>query len=184
MNKKNMMKHKDEDELDLRNVINKINIRYKNLEEDIQNLDIKLGEIDKTICELDTQIANVKNIISGETDNQKRGRLFGVLNECLELKGKYHDIYIKGLDTKFKYRREENDITYKELRLTEIDIPKVKSGEKDKGFNLGELIESFKGLQMSLNNVENNKQNDQKEDQKEDYLNNVLHDLKDEKFKL
>lgn len=129
--------------------------RFKNLNDDVFTIDQKLNDIQKTLTELDTQITNIKNIINNETDGQRRGKLFGVLNECLELKAKYYDIFLKGSGIKYQYRKEEDDFTHKKLRLINIEIPKARSDESNKGFSIAELLESFKSLQSQLSSSPN-----------------------------
>lgn len=125
--------------------------RHENLVTDISGVDRRAGEIQKNISTLDIQVENLKNLIKGETDSGKKGKLYGLLNECLELLAKYHDIYLKCLDIKHKYRKEEDDLLLKRSRFFEIDMRKV--GRELEDLNLSNLVSMMQALQNRLNDT-------------------------------
>ena len=99
---------------------------FKNLESDITHIDNRMSHIQKFITNLDTQVQHIQSLIKSDANPGKRGNYYQIMNTCMELNARYEDLYIKCMDLKQKYRKEQDDLKHKVSRLVDIDIPKSK----------------------------------------------------------
>lgn len=159
---------------------NKLVEDFKNkeqfLSEDIANLDTRATAIQDFIRELDVQMGNIKNLIKTETDAGKKGKLYGLLNETMELNVKYHDLYLKCADIKRRYREEDNDLLIRKTRFFEIDLVKLdKNDTQDLG--VGNLSMMFQTILEQLRGATN-------ENASETTFDNIIGDLKSDSYRM
>lgn len=146
-----------EDEQDLKNTedsryTDEFDTRAKNLEDDILNVDQRLGNIQLYITGLDTQISNLRNTIKNEKDNAKKGKLYEVINNCLKILSEYQNLYLKGLDIKRNYRSEQNELTLRKIRFWEVELRKMQTDDA-MGMNNARLVEHMNNLQKSVDEI-------------------------------
>src|SRR6056297_2060870 len=123
---------KEKSSLD-RDFENEFSNRFKNLEEDIQNVDSRMAHLNKFIVNMETQVNNLRALIANDTNSSKRGSYYTLMNTCVELNARYEELYLKCMDLKYKYRKEQDDLSHKVKKLTHLDIPKMKKEAESGG---------------------------------------------------
>ena len=122
-----------------------------NLDMDIDHLDLKLQSIQRHITTLEagsirieTMINNANNPVS--TQKVNKSHLYKLLNETLELLAVFEDRYARYSELKFRYRKEQDDLTYKITHLTRVDMKQDRNSE----LSYIQLIKMFKNLEISI----------------------------------
>jgi len=87
---------------------------------------MRLAHINKFIVNLETQVNNLRALIANDTNPAKRGSYYTLMNTCVELNARYEDLYLRCLDIKFKYRKEQDDLNHKVKKMTNIELPRAK----------------------------------------------------------
>lgn len=147
---------KNKESLD-REFENEFTVRFTNLEEDIQNVDSRMAHLNKFIVNMETQVNNLRALIANDTNSSKRGSYYTLMNTCVELNARYEELYLKCMDLKYKYRKEQDDLSHKVKKLTHLDIPKMKNDNKDDGageLSAGRLATLLQGLSEKLSATE------------------------------
>jgi len=117
---------KDDEQTDGLRLESEFKLNFKSLDDDIQHIDMRLAHINKFIVNLETQVNNLRALIANDTNSAKRGSYYTLMNTCVELNARYEDLYLRCLDIKFKYRKEQDDLGHKVKRMTNIELPKAK----------------------------------------------------------
>jgi len=132
--------------------------KYQNLKDDIESVDARMLHINKFIVNLETQVNNIRALIANDENPNKRGSYYTLMNTCIELNARYEELYLKCLDIKFKYRKEQGDLSYKVKKMSHIDIPRMKQGvKKDDGggeLSAGKLSSLLHKLNEKLNKTD------------------------------
>jgi len=178
----NMDTNLPEDEPSPETEFNKTEIRKQfestvsNLEVDISHIDLRLSHIQKFIVNFEGQIDQIRNIIKNTSDASKKASLYGILNNSIELNARYEEIYIKCLDLKQKYRRDQSDLNYKIVKLIELELSKIK--EEEESLTPGRLAQMVNELSSTINKQSN------REPEDTDLINDIssIHD--DPKYKI
>jgi len=146
---------KEKSSLD-RDFENEFSNRFKNLEEDIQNVDARMAHLNKFIVNMETQVNNLRALIANDTNSNKRGSYYTLMNTCVELNARYEDLYLKCMDIKYKYRKEQDDLSHKVKKLTHLDIPKMKKEAESGGGELtaGRLATLLQELSDKISKTE------------------------------
>lgn len=118
---------------------------------DVTHVENRLSNIQLYISSLDTQVNNIKQLIQNEKDPAKKGKLYGVLNNSMELIVKFQDLYLKAMDIRYKYRREQVDFLIKKTKLIEIDLRKYKD-LSSADLNTSKLVQLIMNIQTQLEN--------------------------------
>jgi len=129
------------------NVSDKFDSNFDNLRQDINTIDLMLSSLQKHILVLESQQTSIENAI--KTANQTgadKTKLYGILNRIQDLLSRYYDNYNRFSETKYKYRKEQNELNFKVTRLLEIELR-----ELNKGTNANELNELLKSLHYKKN---------------------------------
>ena len=63
---------------------------------------------------------------------------------------KYQDLYLKALDIKRNYRKEQDEFSYKKIRFIEIEIKKAEGDEDERGLTPTKLMQIMKELQSDI----------------------------------
>jgi MinD-like ATPase involved in chromosome partitioning or flagellar assembly len=129
------------------NVSDKFDSNFDNLRQDINTIDLMLSSLHKHILVLESQQTSIENAI--KTANQTgadKTKLYGILNRIQDLLSRYYDNYNRFSETKYKYRKEQNELNFKVTRLLEIELR-----ELNKGTNANELNELLKSLHYKKN---------------------------------
>lgn len=104
---------------------------FQSLKEDIEHLDTRMQHINKFIVNLETQVNNIRALIANDENPAKRGSYYTLMNTCMELNARYEELYLKCMDIKYKYRKEQDDLNHKVKKLSHLDIPKLRGGSDD-----------------------------------------------------
>jgi len=120
-----------------------------NLDNDISHIDVRLSHIQKFIVSFEAQVDQIKTIIKNTSDASKKANLYGILNNSIELNARYEEIYIKCLDLKQKYRKDQSDLNYKVVRLIEFELSKIK--EEETSLTPGRLAQMVNELSSTIN---------------------------------
>lgn len=126
--------------------------REKNLDLDINHIDTRLGSIQQYISGIDTQLTNIRNNIKTETDAGRKGRLYQVLNDCLKLASEFQSVYLKALDIKSGYRKEQNNLTLRKTKFHEIELKKQQEDDAS-GLNTSQLVEMVNRMNNQINDI-------------------------------
>jgi len=129
--------------------------RFKNLDIDIEHLDNRAAHIQKFIFNMETQVDNIKTLIKNEKNPGKKGNYYGLMNSAIEINARYEDLYLKCLDIKYKYRKEQNDLNTKIARMAEIDLPKAGLDSPDDILTPGKLAKMISDLTKAISKNDN-----------------------------
>lgn len=100
-----------------------------NLKQDITHVDHRMSDIQQYIITLDSQLNSLQVIIKNEKDSSKKGGLYKVYNNTLEMIARFQQIYQTFFQTKYNYRREHDDLICRKLRLIKVDMKRAEDGE-------------------------------------------------------
>jgi len=117
---------------------------FKELETDIDHIDLKLQGIQGHVSTLESNIQSIQHTIQTAQQNKNNtmdiGKLYAGFNKMYELLSFMQKSYQVYLDLKFKHRTEQNGLKYKLIRMDEID--KKKLNELD-GLNYNDVISAM-----------------------------------------
>lgn len=147
-----------------------------NLDTDISHIDLRLSHIQKFIINFEGQIDQIRTIIKNTTDPSKKASLYGILNNSIELNARYEEIYIKCLDLKQKYRKDQSDLNYKVVKLIELELSKIK--EEEESLTPGRLAQMVNELSSTISKQSNNDPTDPS------LLNDISSIQEDPKYKI
>jgi septal ring factor EnvC (AmiA/AmiB activator) len=134
------------------NVESKFDDNADNLRKDINNIELMLSSIQKHLMVIEAQIGQIESLIKNKsTPPGDKPKLYQVLSKSQELLSMYYDNYNRFAETKYKYRKEQNDLNYKVIKLIEVEMKNLKTVMPS---HL-ELLETMKGLQFSSPEVKN-----------------------------
>lgn len=98
----------------------------ENLNTDISYLDIQISAVQKHIITLESTITYIEQSLNNPSNknnpNFDRTKLYNILNKTLEILSYYHSNQQKFLDLKYKYRKEQDDLKYKIVRMINIEL--------------------------------------------------------------
>ena len=146
----NQEENKEESQIEPKKYNTEFDKRVENLEIDVEHIDNRLGLIQSYITGIDTQLSNLKNLIKNCQNPNEKGKLYNLLNQALELNVKYQDLYLKALDIKRNYRKEQDEFSYKKIRFIEIEIKKAEGDEDERGLTPTKLMQIMKELQSDI----------------------------------
>lgn len=173
-------KKSDESEI----VINKYKEEFENckvnLETDIEHVNTRLGLIQSYITGIDTQLSNLKNLIKNCQNPNEKGKLYNLLNQALELNVKYQELYLKALDIKRNYRKEQDEFTYKKIRFVEIEIKKAEGEQDERGLTPTKLLQVMRDLQTEIHKETKRNDTAPKEQQRSNPVTEALTLLDDD----
>lgn len=141
------------DEADI--ITPKFSSETENLNQDISYLDMQISSIQKHIITLESTIIAVEQALNNPANKNNaafdRNKLYGVLNKTLEILSLYHSNQQRFLDLKFKYRKEQDDLKYKIVRMINIELEQF---NKHSQSNM-EVLETLKNFNFSDKNNTN-----------------------------
>ncbi len=115
-----------DDELQLNK---KFKERFENLCKDIDHIDFRMKHINNFITNLETQVNNLRALIANDENPSKKASYYTLMNTCVELNARYEDLYLKCIDIKFKYRKEQDDLDWRIKRMIHLELPKLKTDD-------------------------------------------------------
>jgi hypothetical protein len=124
----------------------------ENLQQDIIQLDLQISSIQKHIITLESTIIAVEQALNNPANKGNpsfdRNKLYAILNKTLEILSMYHSNQQRFLDLKFKYRKEQDDLKYKIVRMISIELEQF---NKHSQSNM-EVLETLKNFNFSDKN--------------------------------
>jgi len=121
-------------------------INFNNLQTDINSVELILDSIQKHIVILESQISHIQNIIKNpNTQSSDKPKLYNSLNNGQEMLSKYYDNYNKYLETRYKYRKEQNELKLKTIKLE----TEVSSGVKS-NTELSDMLKQFSNYKSNF----------------------------------
>lgn len=127
----------------------KFNDNFDNLRKDINTVELMLSSIQKHILVLEAQITSIEAAIKQATPADK-GKFYQILNRAQELLSSYYDNFNRFSETKYKYRKEQDELNYKVVRLIEVELKSLKTNPSNM-----ELLETLKGFQFENGQTKN-----------------------------
>jgi hypothetical protein len=104
----------------------KFTSELSNLNTDITYLDMQISSVQKHILALESTIAVIEQALNNPQNknnpNFDKTKMYGVLNKTLEILSLYHSNQQRFLDLKHKYRKEQDDLKYKIVRMINIEL--------------------------------------------------------------
>lgn len=137
---------------------------HTNLNKDINYLDLQISGIQKHIILLESTISSIEQALNNKSNpNIDRSKYFGILNKTIELLALYHGSVSKFLDLKFKYRKEQDDLKFKVVRMINIELESAKKNNSQysdvldilKNFNFEDKTTTNK-LLKEIEDINNN----------------------------
>lgn len=101
--------------------------RHDNLVKDLEYIDLKINGINRNIISIQSNIDRLGAVISDAEDNKLRSQYYSIQNEMLKTLSMYDSNMQSLLDLRFKYRREQDDLSVKTQRFLHVELEKVKS---------------------------------------------------------
>lgn len=98
----------------------------ENLVMDIKYLDMQISSVQKHIVSLESTISMIEQQLNNPVNKNNptfdKSKMYVILNKTLELLPLYHSNQQRFLDLKFKYRKEQDDMKYKIVRMINIEL--------------------------------------------------------------
>lgn len=98
----------------------------QNLSSDINYLDLQVSAVQKHILTLESTINFIEQSLNNPTNknnpNFDRNKLYGILNKTLEILSLFQSNQQRFLDLKYKYRKEQDDLKYRIVRMINIEL--------------------------------------------------------------
>ncbi len=127
----------------------------KNLGTDISYLDMQISSLQKHVVTLESTISSIEQALNNKNNqnnpNFDRNKLYGILNKTLEILSLFHSNQQRFLDLKFKYRKEQDDLKYKIVRMINIELEQF---NKHSQSNM-EVLETLKNFNFNDKNNTN-----------------------------
>ena len=92
------------------------------LQIDLRTADIRMQNLQNYISNLSSQTTQLQTMATNEKDPQKRGNLYKIINQTLELCATFEGLYLKAMEVKHRYRQEFNASVHKKVKLLEIEL--------------------------------------------------------------
>lgn len=151
-----------------------------NIGHDINDIDVRISDIQGHILTLENAINNIDNQIKQNQgmnfhsqNQQLLSKLYGAMNKSIELLSLYQRNISDLLNLKFKYRKEQDDLKLNINRL-HIDAKYRKKINDEDDFSSTKLLKMLGSLNQSINN--NGNSNDNGNNQNKE-LDNILNDI-------
>ena len=125
-------------------------LRFDNLEKDITHIDNRMGHIQQFCTNLDAQVQNLQALIQNDQNPGKKAQYYQVMNNCMELNASYETLYIRCMELKQKYRKEQDDLHTRISKFTEIEIPKAKVDHGEQALTPANLALMMQELTRSI----------------------------------
>lgn len=125
------------------------NVVKSDVIKDIDHVDLRMAQIQSYITALDATVTKTKTALASENDPNKRSKLYGIMNQALEMIATFEGLYLKAMEVKHRYRQDQADFLLKKVKLLEIELRKMDSDDAA-GLNTPKLVEMINALQSKL----------------------------------
>lgn len=125
--------------------------RFENLEKDIVHIDTRMQHIQQFCTNLDAQVQNLQQLVKSDNNPGKKGQYYQIMNSCMELNATYEMLYIRCMELKQRYRKEQDDLHSKISKFTEIEIPKAKVDVSEQALTPASLALMMQELTSAIN---------------------------------
>jgi predicted nucleic acid-binding Zn-ribbon protein len=123
---------------------------YGNLEKDITYLDLQISGVQKHIILLESTISSIEQLLNNKSNpNIDRSKFYNVLNKTIELLAAYHSNVQRFLDLKFKYRKEQDDLKFRIVRMINIELESTKKNNNQ----YSDMLETLKNFNFDDKNA-------------------------------
>ncbi len=126
--------------------------RFDNLEKDIVHIDARMQHIQQFCTNLDAQVQNLQQLVKSDNNPGKKGQYYQIMNSCMELNATYEMLYIRCMELKQRYRKEQDDLHSKISRFTEVEIPKSKVDVSEQALTPASLAIMMQELTSAITN--------------------------------
>jgi len=126
--------------------IKNLDPRFKNLDTDITTIDIKLSELDQIILDLKNTCNRTEALIQSSKGSD-RTALYRIVNSTMELLSTYYQTHQRFLEIKYRYRKEQDDLTYKAAHFIQIELKKIDSSASSSHFDVLDLLKKISNME-------------------------------------
>jgi len=128
--------------------ISKLDSNFANLGSDISAIDIKLSEIEQLILDLKNTVNRTQVAIRTAKAGDKTA-LYRVVNSTMEILSSYYQNYQRFLEIKYRYRKEQDDLTFKTAHFIQIELKKIESGADASHYDVIEVLKKLASMDSS-----------------------------------
>jgi len=128
--------------------INNLDGNFTNLKDDIVAIDIKISDLDQLILDLKNTITRTYAAIRTAKSNDK-GPLYRVINSTMELMSGFYQNHQRFLELKYRYRKEQDDLTFKTAHFIQIELRKIESQADASHFDIIEVLKKIASMDKS-----------------------------------
>jgi len=128
--------------------INNLDDNFSNLNKDIVAVDVKLSELDQIILDLNNT-CNRTQLMIQSSKGSDRASLYKIVNSTMELMSTYYQTHQRFLELKYRYRKEQDDLTYKTAHFIQIELKKIDSAASASHFDVLDLLKKISSMDNS-----------------------------------
>lgn len=125
--------------------ISNLDGNFNNLSKDINEVDIKLSELDQIILDL-KNTCNRTQLMIQSSKGSDRTSLYKIVNTTMELLSTYYQTHQRFLELKYRYRKEQDDLTYKTAHFIQIELKKIDSAASASHFDVLDLLKRISSM--------------------------------------
>jgi len=131
--------------------IDELEDNFSDLKNDISAIDIKLSDLDQMILDLKNTINRTQTALRAATTPSDRGGLYKIINATSETLATYYQIYQRFLEVKYRYRKEQDDLTFKTASFIQIDLKKIESSADASYYDVMDMFKKIATMEKSEN---------------------------------
>jgi len=128
--------------------INSLDDNFSNLNDDIVSIDIKLSEVDQLLLDLKNTVSRTQAAIRTAKANDK-GPLYRVINTTMELMSSFYQTHQRFAELKYRYRKEQDDLTFKTAHFIQIELRKIESQADASHFDVIDVLKKIASMDKS-----------------------------------
>jgi len=128
--------------------IKQLDSNLGNLDDDIVAIDIKLSELDQIILDLKNTINRTQSNIRSSNNSDRVG-LYKIINTTMELLSTYYQTHQRFFEIKYRYRKEQDDLTYKAAHFIQIELKKIESAADASHFDVLDMLKKIATMDNS-----------------------------------
>lgn len=141
-------KNNTKSDLDIKSVV-ELDGLEKDIKNDISHVDNRMSDLQMYIILLDSQVKKLEILIKN-SEVEKKGNLYQILNETLMMIARFQQIYQTYLQTKFNYRKEHDNLIYRKIKLIEVDMKTTTGGDLTPTMLLSLLQELTRNIDSTI----------------------------------
>lgn len=126
--------------------------RFINLDTDIDHIDGRMKHIQQFCTNLELQVKNLQTLVNSDNNSAKKGQYYQIINSCMELNATYEQLYIRCMELKQRYRKEQDDLHSRISRFVEFDMVKANLDVADQNLTPSSLALMMQDLTSAILN--------------------------------